>query len=216
MTCFNDKQRDNNEDHEDDDYEDIVHRAWGKYGLYQIGLNFVLALIYIPVNWQMLSMNFLAAKTDFYCRPPDGSSSLWNTSSAWIDFAHPKRADGSFDFCNVYNLNYSALVENPHLLSSVSRDRNESVRTCDRFVHDTDFWLETVRHKWDLICSGDKWYGYMNSIFMTGVGAGVVLGGFASDRFGRKPTMFALIFVQSLSALIAAFIDSFPVWIALR
>ncbi len=153
------------------EYEDIVHRSLGNYGLYQVGLNLLLGLVYIPVNWQMLSMNFLAAETDFMCQDTN------ETNACYV---------------------------------------NGTSEPCSGFIHDTSFWTETIRHKWDLICDSDKWYGYANAIFMSGVGVGVVVGGFASDRWGRKPTLFALLFLQSSSALAAAFVDSFWAWLVLR
>jgi hypothetical protein len=47
-------------------YEDVVHEALGEFGRYQLFLNFLLSLISFSVSWQMLSMNFLAADSDFW------------------------------------------------------------------------------------------------------------------------------------------------------
>ena len=145
MACFAQKEAEN-------EPEDAVHRVWGTFGRYQIIINFILAFIYIPVNWQMLSMNFLAAETDFWCK------------------------------------------------NSTGEVKKSCSANCTLFEHDKSFWQETIRQKWDLVCENDNWYGYINSIFMSGVGVGVVFGGLASDRWGRKPVLFFLVGLQSFAA----------------
>ncbi len=40
--------------------------------------------------------------------------------------------------------------------------------------------------------------------------------GILSDHFGRRPTMFAIMLLKSLSGLAAAYMDDFTYWIAIR
>ena len=40
--------------------------------------------------------------------------------------------------------------------------------------------------------------------------------GILSDHFGRRPTMFAIMLLKSLSGLAAAYMNDFTYWIAIR
>ncbi len=155
--------------------EDIVHLALGDLSPYQILINVSCCLIYVPVAWQMICMNFLGPKSEFTC----------------LD-------SNAIDECNVLNL------------------ENNRTTFCQNFEHDKSYWSLTVRQKWDLVCENDKWYNWLNSIFMSGVAVGVIGFGVISDRFGRKITSIIGLTIQITATLAAAFTHSFGLWVTLR
>ena len=187
------------------EFEDVVHQSLGDLGKYQIVLNVLLALMYIPCSWQMLSMNFLAAKSDYWCARPDN---LNVSSQRWLEFSRVKKDGGEIDHCKIYDFDYNDADFEPN---------NETAyKTCEAFEYDTSFWSTTVRQKWDLVCDDAPWYGYLNSIFMSGVALGVIVFGIVSDHFGRKPTTYFLLLLQMVSTLAAAFVEDFTLWVVLR
>ena len=82
-------------------YEDIVHEALGTEGKYQIWINLILSLLSFNVAWQMLSMNFLAAKTDFWCEQPEQNRNLWSPEK-WKNFSLENNLQ-----CDYYDIDYS-------------------------------------------------------------------------------------------------------------
>lgn len=83
--------------------EDIVHRTLGERGKYQFLINAFTSLFYIPAQWQLLSMNFLApGGVDFWCAQPNGTQLIFEDVDSWRNFSHPVPGDG----CEIYDINY--------------------------------------------------------------------------------------------------------------
>lgn len=93
-------------------YEDLVHQCLGEFGRYQIWINFLTAFIYIPAGWQLLSMNFLAADTQFWCQQPQDTADKWGTVEEWVRVAHPK-VEGleAPDRCKIFAVNFSTIAD---------------------------------------------------------------------------------------------------------
>ena len=75
---------------------DIVHEIWGDFGRYNhseifweinlyifyiirypLFINLLISLMNFPIAWQMLSMPFLAPKSDFWCERPEEAKDIW-------------------------------------------------------------------------------------------------------------------------------------------
>ena len=61
--------------------------------------------------WMMMSNKWLTYKTDHWCARPAGLDDL--TREQWLNLSSPILADGSFDKCHMFDLNYNETFERP-------------------------------------------------------------------------------------------------------
>ncbi len=95
---------------------------------YPLFINLLISLMNFPIAWQMLSMPFLAPKSDFWCERPEEAKDIWcgylnkfelvkiitffgicRSEDEWRRISQPVGDDGKVDHCSVYN--YTALLD---------------------------------------------------------------------------------------------------------
>uniref|UniRef100_A0A3B5R8J6 Solute carrier family 22 member 5-like n=1 Tax=Xiphophorus maculatus TaxID=8083 RepID=A0A3B5R8J6_XIPMA len=91
----------------------------------------------------------------------------------------------------------------------------EEERCVDGWSYSTDIYLSTVVTEFDLVCS-DQWaQPFTTSVFFIGVLVGSFFSGQLSDRYGRKPILFATMAAQAIFTFAQVFSTSWTMFVIL-
>ncbi|KAH8367058.1 hypothetical protein KR200_005015 [Drosophila serrata] len=174
-------------------YDEAIIKL-GDFGRYQKIIYFLICLTSIPVAFHKLAGVFLLAKPDFRCVLPfekEGSGyelppHLWNLS-------YPQG-----ETCSYYDVDYSA----EYLNGSIPRSSNRT-KDCSHYVYDQSTYLNSAVTEWNLVCGRGFMAATSDSLFMLGVLLGSIVFGQLSDKYGRKPILFASLVIQVLFGVLA-------------
>uniref|UniRef100_A0A671Q851 Solute carrier family 22 member 4 n=1 Tax=Sinocyclocheilus anshuiensis TaxID=1608454 RepID=A0A671Q851_9TELE len=101
---------------------------------------------------------------------------------------------------------------------SISNFNCAATRSCFNFVCNlfvTEFLLHCIYFSWDLICENEYKGPLTSSIHFFGVLVGTFLSGQMSDRYGRRPVLFAMMTMQTVTILIQMFSPSWEIFTAI-
>lgn len=212
-------------DSTDDENHDPILSVIGNMGKYQILMCTIIAFFEVPHAWCMVGQKFSAPKIDHWCAPPVNSPFVNWTSRDWRTLSSPiVPKTGKPDSCRIYDVDFMSLDLHQQLgpdgyngtsLEGILNQTLETVK-CSEWIYDRSTFRDTVVEKWNLVCDYGYYPNLAQSIFFSGVLVGVFVAGVASDRFGRKNTMFSLLCLFIVSGTCAAFANSFELWIISR
>jgi len=96
--------------------------------------------------------------------------------------------------------------------------KNESppIEKCERWSYDDDVMKSTIVTEWNLVCSDNFKRAHAHLFYSVGFLFGCLLGGFASDRFGRKPTIIGFGVLSSMFGLILPYSTYYPLFLFIR
>ena len=88
-----------------DKSRDMQTELTGEFGPWQ-GLIFtILALSIVIHGWQMMANKFLTYPIDHWCERPQNHKTI--SVEVWLNISSPILSDGSYDRCNVFDIDYS-------------------------------------------------------------------------------------------------------------
>ncbi|KAF0307798.1 Solute carrier family 22 member 3 [Amphibalanus amphitrite] len=203
------------------DADDPLLRQIGRIGKWQAITFVVLALFAAPVAWQMLVVVFQSPSgVDHWCKRPAAFAN-WSVEQ-WRNYSTPYTTDQAgalhWDRCHVYALDYSTAPQEP-----VRPPNGTETAPCPRLyrVHgrwefDHSFYQWTIQEHFGLVCEYEYLLAPIKSSYMVGVMLGALLGGMASDRFGRRPVILALLGTLLPLSVLVALSQTVMVFIVLR
>lgn len=191
----------------DSEGPDIVSTVIGNYGRWQLLMTFLLSLFSLPCTFHIYLPTFTAMSTKFWCQKPENLSNL--PLELWVNYSQP--ADG--DACRVRQLSPEVTVEN--ILNSTAPLIDNFIK-CTEWVYDTSEVGSTIISEWNLVCDRAYFTSLTESMFLIGVGVGGVVGGWISDKFGRKKVLMSMMIAQSVLAMLTLLVRSFIQYLLVR
>ncbi|XP_070395207.1 carcinine transporter-like [Dermacentor albipictus] len=202
------------------EFEDVIEELGG-FGKFQ---KFLLWAFLLPsqVLFPFFSMNliFLLSEPDHQCVVPQLDTLGLNESRA----QEIRKLLVSDDECAVQpmrDFNSTRLVTAVGFEATswnASWFVNDSAprQPCELFRYDDLHYEETVPTEWDLVCS----HGHLPSLVYSVATAGSVIGtvviGALADKYGRKPTFFAIVALAALSGFGAVLSTNFAMFVVMR
>uniref|UniRef100_A0A8B9L531 Major facilitator superfamily (MFS) profile domain-containing protein n=2 Tax=Astyanax mexicanus TaxID=7994 RepID=A0A8B9L531_ASTMX len=193
-----------------EDYEQAT-AFLGHWGPYQQLIFFLLCSSTIPNGFSAFSVIFLADIPAHHCLIPGA-----NLSEEWIRASIPLNVvNGKHELskCRRYNQeiirNLSAQGFNPE---DVNLTSVELEKCTDGWTYSKDVYQSTIVTEFDLVCDDEWKQPFTSSIYFIGVLCGSFFSGQISDRFGRKPVLFATMMVQTIFTFIQVFAPSWEVF----
>uniref|UniRef100_A0A3B5LAJ0 Major facilitator superfamily (MFS) profile domain-containing protein n=1 Tax=Xiphophorus couchianus TaxID=32473 RepID=A0A3B5LAJ0_9TELE len=196
------------------DYEEIV-AFLDQWGCFQKAVFLLLCVSIIPNGFGAFNLVFLTDVPDHHCFIPD-----LNLSEEWRKSIIPKtvlNGKQELNRCSRYRLDVVQNLSDRGLIPG--RDINltdlEEERCVDGWSYSTDIYLSTVVTEFDLVCS-DQWaQPFTTSVFFIGVLVGSFFSGQLSDRYGRKPILFATMAAQTIFTFAQVFSTSWTMFVIL-
>ena len=139
-------------------------------------------------------------------------------ATTWTEFAipSPEQEDGAlakkgrFDECKMFE----TLDDTGGCVASNFNASNPV--TCDKFVYDRTFFVETVTSKLDLVCGSKSYQQLLITLLMLGLLFGSFIGGLLSDHLGRKRTLYMGQLMTVVAVFAAAFVNDYSSYAALH
>ncbi|XP_013193450.2 organic cation transporter protein isoform X1 [Amyelois transitella] len=184
---------------------DVVSSVIGNYGPWQLLITFLLALFSFPCTFHIYLPTFTAKTTNFWCRRPENLSSL--PLENWINYSQP------IDACSVRVLPPSITAES---ILNGTAPLIDSFMKCQAWDYDRSEVGNTIISEWSLVCDRAYLTSLAEVVFLVGVGIGGVVGGWISDKFGRKRILMGMAIAQSALAILALLVRSFIQYVIVR
>lgn len=83
-------------------------------------------------------------------------------------------------------------------------EMNDTSRKCHQ-EYDHSFYKRTIISEWDIVCDREFLASSTQSVYMAGVMVTVVVMGQLSDKIGRRPVIWAGLFIELAAGLSCAF-----------
>ncbi|XP_072517951.1 organic cation/carnitine transporter 2-like [Salminus brasiliensis] len=193
-----------------EDYEKAT-AFLGLWGPFQQIIFFLLCASTIPNGFSAFSVIFLADIPPHHCEIPGV-----NLSEEWITASIPTivvNGKQELSKCRRYKQdiirNLSAQGFNPQDVNLTDIQLEKCV---DGWTYSEDIYQSTIVTEFDLVCDDEWKQPFTSSIYFLGVLCGSFFSGQISDRFGRKPVLFATMMVQTFFTLIQVFAPSWEVF----
>ncbi|NP_957143.1 solute carrier family 22 member 4 [Danio rerio] len=197
------------------DYDDITSFL-GTWGPFQLTVFLALAISILPNGFVGLYIVFVGDTPAHECLIPEQI----NISSVWRDAAIPTQMqDGVLkrSSCSRYRLDtlrqLSMLNYTPNVEVNLSQIETEPC--VDGWSYSQEFYQSTIVTEWDLVCEREYKGPLTSSIYFCGVLVGTFLSGQMSDRYGRRPVLFTMMALQTITILIQMFSPSWEVFSAI-
>ncbi|XP_036975502.1 solute carrier family 22 member 5-like [Acanthopagrus latus] len=183
-----------------------------KWGRFQQTVFFLLCASVVPNGFGVFFTVFLTDTPSHHCLVPEV-----NLSQAWRDATIPiEVVDGRQELssCSRYRLDVVRNLSAQGLVPG--RDVNltdlEREGCVDGWSYSRDIYQSTIVSEFDLVCS-DQWkQPFTTTLLLLGILFGSFVSGQLSDRFGRKPVLFATMAVQTLFTIVQIFSPSWTVF----
>jgi len=193
-------------------FEDLMALV-GDHGKWQYMTFLFLWIEGIIIGFHHLSSVFLGYTPKFHCDPdklgytfPDS----W-TKEQIKNYTIPT-LDGKLDSCSVFDLTN---VDLPADFSAAMSLRTDLTKECSEYSYSTDMgW--TIVSEWNLVCDRLPLLSTVQGSYMGGVFVGCIFWGWASDRFGRRPSILVACGIQIVSCIAAAFSVNYIMFLLLR
>uniref|UniRef100_UPI0037E8314F organic cation/carnitine transporter 2-like n=1 Tax=Semicossyphus pulcher TaxID=241346 RepID=UPI0037E8314F len=169
----------------------------GQWGRFQQVIFFLLCISIVPNGFGAFTLVFLMDMPNHHCLVPEG-----NLTEEWHEAIIPmKMVNGKQEriSCSRYKLdvvrNLSAQGFVPG--RNVNLTELQQERCVDGWSYSKDIYQSTLVSEFDLVCSEQWKQPFTSTVFYVGVVFGSFFAGQLSDRFGRKPVLFATMAVQT-------------------
>ncbi|KAL8621782.1 hypothetical protein ACOMHN_016269 [Nucella lapillus] len=168
---------------------------WGRFQWLLVG---ALKWGVMPVGWSMMQMAFAGTVPDWWClpspSPPLSPPDHYGNASSNEHIGNWSRDNGTYQACEI---------------------PGSAGNSCAGHVV-FDNSLRTVINEWALICDRSYIKGLMTSLQMGGVLFGALIGGQATDTFGRRLTVYVTMLVHTVTSLVAAFSVTWQMFVVMR
>ncbi|XP_054167878.1 organic cation transporter protein-like [Oppia nitens] len=161
---------------------DIVG-PWGRWQLNIFAYFFIGAMCSC---WHSLGLSFYAPNISYWCQKPDIYQNI--SDNEWIE-----RTVGNNNNNNNQDIDYQC------------QQYGNPSQQCLSWQYDQSFWRSTIISEWDIVCNRAQLASLTQSAYMAGVMVTVVVMGQLSDKYGRRPIIWAGLIIELIAGLSSAF-----------
>jgi len=191
-------------------FEDILSLV-GDKGRWQYKIFLLTWIEGVLIGFHHLSSVFLGYTPKHWCKLGDlPLPDEWSLEQK-KNFSIP-RVGEELDQCQRYDIG-SGNIDND-FATALSQRTTDTVK-CDGWDYDLSMGFTTVVD-WDLVCDRTALLSTVQGSYMGGVFVGCLFWGWASDKFGRRPSILIAAIIQIVSSIVASFSVNYIMFIFFR
>jgi len=191
-------------------FEDLLSLV-GDKGKWQYRTTLFTWIEGVIIGFHHLSSVFLGFSPKHWCAsPPDiDFPSSW-TSDQIKNYTNVMDGD-AYDGCKAYKIQPGFSND---FMTAMS-ERTSETQQCSSFDYNLDMGT-TIVVEWNLVCDRLPLLSTVQGSYMGGVFVGCIFWGWASDKFGRRPSILVASLIQIVSTIAAAFSVNYIMFIFFR
>jgi len=166
----------------------------------------------ILIGFHHLSSVFLGYTPKHWCSYKEISFPEGWTEEQQKSYAIPLDNEDNFEQCKMYDISSAKI---PSDFDRAFSARTSDIVSCSSWDFATDMGWTTVS-EWDLVCERTALLSTVQGSYMGGVFIGCLFWGWASDKFGRRPSILVAAVIQIVSSIIASFSVNYIMFIFFR
>ncbi|XP_064544534.1 organic cation transporter protein-like [Drosophila montana] len=195
------------------DFDDLLPEV-GEFGCFQ-KLLFALMIPFCYISaFVYLSQIFMTLPPDkYYCFVPE--LSLITSEEDRKQLSIPKKADGSYSRCQMYDVNYTAVFQ--------SKNRSELINSSlpvipcrEGYVFDRNEPFRTATMEFGWVCDNDRYATYAQVIFFLGSIAGCLAYGHFADHCGRVAALVSSCSLAFFGSIFTSLASNFLSFVMIR
>ena len=165
----------------------------------------------ILIGFHHLSSAFLGHVPVHHCSL-DGIDfpSQWNDIMK-KNYSLPLNSDGGYSQCEMFDI--TSRISSDYEVAM--RERSKDKVACESWFYSTDHG-HTIVSEWNLVCDRTALLSTVQGSYMGGVFVGCLFWGWASDKFGRRPSILISVVIQICASVAAAFSINYIMFIFFR
>ncbi|CAI2356590.1 unnamed protein product [Caenorhabditis sp. 36 PRJEB53466] len=190
------------------DFEGILHLIGG-CSYWQILVYLIISVQQVPHAMFNLSVVYMMYQPDHWCKIPFFNEESFSIESGYTNYtwdqvmnstiAFPRtfnkqRNELHHDQCNYFDRDYVHIKLSPW---TAVKDMNATSKTkrCKEWEYDKSVMDRTVVTEWNRVCDNNWSRAHVHMSYSLGYLLGCFVGGFVSDRYGRKTaiTLFGVL-----------------------
>jgi OCT family organic cation transporter-like MFS transporter 4/5 len=192
-------------------FEDILSLV-GDKGRWQYTIFLLTWIEGILIGFHHLSSVFLGYTPSHWCKLGDlGLPEDWSLEQKQ-NFSIPRNSKDGLESCSVYDVASSVINSD---FSTAVAQRSSDIVSCSSWDYATDMGWTTVS-EWNLVCDRTALLSTVQGSYMGGVFVGCIFWGWASDKYGRRPSILIASVIQMVTSIIAAFSVNYIMFIFFR
>ncbi|CAD6194968.1 unnamed protein product [Caenorhabditis auriculariae] len=215
------------------DFEGILNIIGG-CSFWQIWVYSLIAFQQIPHAMFNLNVVYMMYDPEHHCQVPGFNDTnitvdpsapfLWGYEDVKnFSFVFPSKDDASpysMDTCKYYQRSEERYRELRRMPLEKARDEawkdTAHKAECTSYIYSSDIMRETLVTDYHLVCKDYLRKGHAHLFYSFGYLVGCMVGGVASDSFGRKPTIIGFGILSSLLGMFLPFVEYYPMFLFLR
>ena len=199
------------------DFDSLLVNYLGELGKYQVLILLFVASAAVNSSLNNLDYIFTGTVNPFRCDVGDAvnlSSRL--AFDELLRLSSPVTPDGDPNACLFYRYNYSQLTIEEARTRLNMTDRTEiQTEKCYKWIFNQEEHTTTIASDWNLVCDRGWLVASTQAAYFVGLFTGVI-GGFFSDRYGRRPASLGCLILLIINRVFLALSPNVYVFIALR
>ncbi|XP_034372936.1 solute carrier family 22 member 22-like [Arvicanthis niloticus] len=200
-------------------FDEILHHV-GDSGRFQVWMIALLNMLSMMSSPHDIMENFTAAIPAHHCSVnldnsrSEISTAMNLTTEAMIKVSIPMGPNQKPEQCRRFrHIQWQFLDSN---ISTTNSTELETEPCLDGWTYDRSVFTSTIVTEWDLVCDFQSFRYYAQATSLAGHLVAGPLGGFVSDRFGRKPLLMVCSLAYGVLGTCCAFAPNFFFYCVLK
>lgn len=215
----------------DIDFEGVLNLIGG-CNVWQILIYLVISVQQVPHAMFNLSVVYMMYQPDHWCKIPHFNAEAFNAESGYTNYTWDQVLQSEIAFkkkynnqlqhehheqCSYIDRNFVHLkLLNWEQVKDIKFDNTTAEIPCREWEYDKTVMEKTVVTEWNRVCDDNWSRAHVHLSYSLGYLLGCFVGGFASDRYGRKTALFGFGCLSFIFGFLLPYSREFEIFLVVR